>query len=119
MCMLTGCDPEDDIATVVASNVSPRDASSPPDIIALVQHTMPAPEQMAIADSGATQIFIMEGTPVKNKRPTRCPLKVALADGQKVMSTHVCDVDIPGLPVTLVVISSPIYPLLPSLEYGS
>ena len=102
MCMLTGCDPEDDIATVVASNVSPRDAISPPDIITLVQHTMPAPEQMAIADSGATQIFIMEGTPVKNKRPTRCPLKVALADGRKVMSTHVCDVDIPGLPVTLV-----------------
>ena len=39
MCMLTGCDPEDDIATVVASNLSPRDAISPPDIIALVQHT--------------------------------------------------------------------------------
>ena len=57
---------------------------------------------MAIADSGATQIFIMEGTPVKNKRPTRSPVKVALADGRTVMSTHVCDVGIPGLPMTLV-----------------
>ncbi len=56
---------------------------------------------MAIADSGATQIFIMEGTPVTNKRTTDCPLKVALADGRRVMSTHVCDVDILGFPVTL------------------
>ena len=63
--MLTVFDPEDDIDTVVASNVSPRDTISPPDTIAHVQNTMHAPAQMAIADSGATQIFIMEGTPVK------------------------------------------------------
>ena len=30
----------------------------------------------AIADSGATQIFVMDGTPVVNKRPTTRPLKV-------------------------------------------
>ena len=60
------------------------------------------PHQVAIADSGATQIFIMEGTPVTNKRTITCPLKVALADGWQVLSTHICDVDIPGLPVTLV-----------------
>ena len=81
MCMLMVFDPEDDINTVVASNVSHRDVISPPDTITLAQDAMPAPAQMAIADSGATQIFIMEGTPVKNKRPTRSPLKVALADG--------------------------------------
>jgi hypothetical protein len=34
----------------------------------------------AIADLGATQIFVMEGTPVLNKQITTCPLKVALAD---------------------------------------
>jgi hypothetical protein len=55
----------------------------------------------AIVDSGATQIFIMEGTPMHNKQCTTCPLKVALADGRQVMSTHVCDVNIPGLPITL------------------
>ena len=63
MCMLMVFDPEDDINTVVASNVSHRDVISPPDTITLAQDAMPAPAQMAIADSGATQIFIMEGTP--------------------------------------------------------
>jgi hypothetical protein len=63
---------------------------------------MPIPHQVAIADSGATQIFIMEGMPVTNKRTTTCPLKVAIADGRQVLLTHICDVDIPGLPVTLV-----------------
>jgi hypothetical protein len=56
----------------------------------------------AIADSGATQIFVMDGTPVHNKRQTTCPLKAALADGCRVMSTHMCDIIIPGLPTTLI-----------------
>jgi hypothetical protein len=56
----------------------------------------------AIADSGATQIFVMEGTPVLNKRITTCLLKVALADGRRVMFTHMCDIILPGLPTTLV-----------------
>jgi hypothetical protein len=43
----------------------------------------------AIADSGATLIFIMDDTPVYNKQKMMCPLKVALADGHRVMSTHV------------------------------
>ncbi len=55
----------------------------------------------AIADSGATQIFVMEGTPVVNKRPTTHPLKVALADGWIVLSTHMCDIKIDGLPTVL------------------
>jgi len=101
MCMLAGFDPEDDVETIVASNVSPPTVISPPDTIDFSHAAMPAATQVAIADSGAVQIFIMEGTPVKNKRPTDCPLKVALADGRRVMSTHICDVDIPGLPVVL------------------
>ncbi len=44
----------------------------------------------------------MEGTPVLNKQKTTCPLKVALADGRRVMSTHMCDIILPGLPTTLV-----------------
>jgi len=55
----------------------------------------------AIADSGATQIFVMDGTPVINKRPTTHPLKVALADGRIVVSTHMCDIKIDGLPTVL------------------
>jgi hypothetical protein len=55
----------------------------------------------AIADSGATQIFIMDGTPVVNKHPMMHPLKVLLANGRQVMSTHMCDIRINGLPVVL------------------
>jgi hypothetical protein len=56
----------------------------------------------AIADSGATQIFVMDGIPVHNRRKTTCPLKVPLADGRQVMSTHMCDIIIPGLPTMLI-----------------
>jgi hypothetical protein len=55
-----------------------------------------------IADSGTTQIFFMDGTLVHNEQKTMCPLKVALADGRWVMSTHMCDIIIPGLPTTLI-----------------
>ncbi len=44
----------------------------------------------------------MEGTLVLNKQITTCPLKVALADGRQVMSTHMCDIVLPGLLTTLV-----------------
>ena len=93
---------DDDVDTIVASNLSPKRQISPPPTIDLAQAVRPIPKQIAIADSGATQIFIMDGTPVKNKRTTTYPLKVALADGRQVLSTHICNVDIPGLPVTLV-----------------
>ena len=55
----------------------------------------------AIADTGATSIFIMEGVPVKNKRVARHPLTINLPDCAKVRSTHECDVMYPGLPVKL------------------
>ena len=99
--MLTVFDPENDIDTVIASNVSPRDVISPPDTIDFANAAMPTSAKTAIADSGATQIFIMEGTPGTNKRLTDRPLKVALADGRTVMSTHIYDVNIPGLPIVL------------------
>ena len=44
----------------------------------------------------------MDGIPVHNRQKTTCPLKVALADGRRVMSTHMCDIIIPGLPTMLV-----------------
>jgi hypothetical protein len=39
--------------------------------------------------------------PVINKRKAHSPLKVALADGRKVFSTHECNVRIIGLPTVL------------------
>ena len=55
----------------------------------------------AIADTGATSIFIMEGVDVANKRVTHTPLTINLPDGNKVKSSHVCDIEIPGLPTVL------------------
>ncbi len=55
----------------------------------------------AIADTGATSIFIMDGVEVENRRITKKPLIINLPDGRKVKSTHECDIDIPGLPCTL------------------
>jgi hypothetical protein len=57
----------------------------------------------AIADSGATQFFVMEGTPVVDKRKTTHPLKVSFADGHQVISIHMCDIHIKGLLVVLTV----------------
>ena len=55
----------------------------------------------AIANTGATSIFIIKGTPVKNLCWTNNPITVSLPDGTKVSSTHICHINIPGLPTTL------------------
>ena len=55
----------------------------------------------AIADTGATSIFIMKGTPIKNLRKANNPITISLPDGSKVTSTHICDITIPGLPTVL------------------
>jgi hypothetical protein len=55
----------------------------------------------AIADTGATSIFIMDGIDVVNKRITNNPLTINMPDGRKVKSTHLCDITIPGLPMIL------------------
>ncbi len=55
----------------------------------------------AIADTGATSIFIMDGVEVENRRITKKPLIISLPDGRKVRLTHECDINMPGLPCTL------------------
>jgi hypothetical protein len=56
----------------------------------------------AIADMGATSIFVMERMPIHNLRPAIHPLTINLLDGSKVKSTHTCNITIPGLPTVLV-----------------
>ncbi len=41
----------------------------------------------AIADTGATSIFVMEGTPMQNTKPTMSPITINLPDGKRVR-TH-------------------------------
>ncbi len=55
----------------------------------------------AVADTGATSIFVMDGIDVVIRRMATKPLTVNLPDGRKVKSTHVCNITIPGLPGTL------------------
>jgi len=72
---------------ICASSIHPRKPSIP------ITH--------AVADTGATSILVMKATPMKNKRPTTNPLNIILTDGTIVKSTHMCDLEIPGLPHVL------------------
>ncbi len=85
--------------TVVTSNVAatlPDSTQCHAFVAALTLNT-----KDTIVDSGAMQIFVMEGTPVHNKQPTSNPLHVLLPDGHAVTSTHDCNIIIHCLPVTL------------------
>ncbi len=55
----------------------------------------------AIADTGATSIFVMEKVDIENKCPATKPLTINLPDGRQVKSTHICNINILGLPTTL------------------
>jgi hypothetical protein len=56
----------------------------------------------ATVDTGATSIFVMEGVNIENKCLVTKPLTINLPDGRQVKSMHICDINIPGLPTTLV-----------------
>ncbi len=55
----------------------------------------------AVADTGATSLFLTKGAPCLNKRRALKPISVTLPDGRQIVSSHVCDIRIPGLPSTL------------------
>ena len=107
-----------DDATVVTSNCSPplpthtTKARRRPSMAATARSIFgkPMPQYLnaltiaankAIADTGATAIFILDNAKVDNKRIATKPLKINLPDGSTIWSTHVCDIQIPGLPQTL------------------
>ncbi len=105
-----------DEVTVAASNQSPREqphlTGMRPSYAVAARSLFGHPLQeclsaitiastKAIADMGATSIFIMEGTKVINKRHASKPLSINMPDGRKMKSTHICDITIPGLPYVL------------------
>jgi hypothetical protein len=55
----------------------------------------------AVADTGATLVMVMKNTPMKNICPTTNLLNNNFPDGTIVKSTHICDLEIPGLPHVL------------------
>ena len=64
-------------------------------------NTLPVATEMTIPDTGATLIFVMDGASAKNKQPAKNPLTINLPDGRQVKSTHVCDINILGIPAIL------------------
>ncbi len=106
-----------DDVMVVMLNLATRSLQKPqrlPTLVAAVASTMygiPKPQYIsaitiapnhAVADTGATSIFVMDGVDVANRRIATKPLTVNLPDGRKVKSMHAWDINIPGLPVTLI-----------------
>ena len=109
---------DDDDITVVTSNcphrqtINRKAARGQPLMAATAQTIFgtPMPQYLnaltiaankAIADTGATSIFIMDNADVYNKCIVTKPLKINLPDGTTIWSTHVCDIKIPGLPQIL------------------
>ena len=62
-------------------------------------HTFAA--NKAIADTGATAIFIMDNVEVDNKHVATKQVKINLTNCTTIWSTHVCNIKIPGLPKLL------------------
>ncbi len=87
------CADDDDDITVIASNCTSTTEQH--------ANAMSIAPTHAIADTGATSIFVMAGTPADNIRDATHPIHISLPDRKKIISTHICDVKIPGLPVTL------------------
>jgi hypothetical protein len=100
-CLTPAATDDDDNVTVIKSNTLSTTSTHNANTHALAATNVTLQTKDAIVDSGATQIFIMEHMPIVNKRITCAPLKVALADGCKVFSTHECDVHTRGLPTVL------------------
>ncbi len=104
---------DNDKITVMTSNHLPRTASPscfPHKTFTTADHAlwgMPTQEYInaitiataqAIANMRAVSIFIMNGAEVVNKRLAHTPLVINLPDGWQMQSTHICDINIPGLP---------------------
>ena len=52
---------------------------------------------MAIYDAGTTGNFVLPGTSVMNIKPEEKPLYINLPYGEKIKSTHTCQIDISWL----------------------
>jgi hypothetical protein len=85
--------------TVVTDNVSHQRHQMCASSVHLRKPSIPITH--AVADTGATSVMVMKNTPMKNIRPTTNPLNINLPDGTIVKSTHICDLEIPGLPHVL------------------
>ncbi len=52
----------------------------------------------AVANTRATLVFVLKGTPMRNVWPATNPVTISLPNGKVFRLTHVCDFKLPGLP---------------------
>ncbi len=64
-------------------------------------NTMSFIKTHAVADTGTTSLFMMEGLKMSNVQIATIQLSINLPDGAIVKSTHTCDIILPGLPTML------------------
>ncbi len=85
----THCDDDNDDITIVASKCT--------NTVKHHANMMWIAPTHAVADTGAMSIFLMAGAPANNIRAATKPIHISLPDEKTIVSTHICDVDIPGL----------------------
>jgi hypothetical protein len=88
----------DDDATVVTSNKTKHTTTNA--LGTTDANTMSFATTHAVADTGATSLFLMEGLKMENVQIATKPLNINLPDGAVVKSTYTCDIIIPGLPLS-------------------
>ncbi len=91
---------DDDDTTVITDNLS----SKRHQICASSVHPRKPliPITHAVADTGVTSVMIKKKTlNMENVRLATNPLAINLPNGTMVKSTHICDLEIPGLPYVL------------------
>ena len=94
---LSNANNDDDEITVVTDNRSSM-KSKPTQQANSIQGRL-VPPTHAIADSGATDHFLVRDATVSNIRPARNPITITQPDGKLSKSTHECDLDLPQLPL--------------------
>jgi hypothetical protein len=90
----TYCAKDDNNVMIVASNCA-----------SAVKHhanAMQIGPTHAVANTGATSIFIMAGAPANNICMVTKLIHISLPDDKKIVLAHICDVNIPGLPHKLI-----------------
>jgi hypothetical protein len=88
----------DDI-TITANNRSTTEIHHAVANHSNAENTPPKTITMGISDSGATGYFLQDDAPVTNtKQVALNPITITLPDGNKIQSSHTCNLDIPWLP---------------------
>ena len=81
------------------ANVGAPSSQPPPNsLTSTIDTNLANIREWAILDSGASSHFLQINAPLLQKRKTKKPIIVTVANGEKASSTHEGFLDVPGLP---------------------